>query len=339
MKNVLFLIIFLGIPLISCSSGEGGRIESTSPLNTDTDIVGGTPIYLADPTIFHDVDNSYYLYGTSSNNGFVTYMSKDLRNWTGPCGKIDDSYVLSKNTSFGESDFWAPQVFKYGNKYYMAYCTASNVNKSSQHISIAGGDSPKGPFSQKSKSCFPASCQEIDPFVFFDEDGKVYLYYVKEIDSNAIYVTQLNSTLDSLDETTTTLCVKSASTGWENVKKNSWSVAEGPTVIKKDGKYFLFYSANDYTYSEYAVGYATASSPFGPWIKHSNPLLNYTMINANGTGHGDVFTDTIGNIWYVFHTHNSLSQVNPRRTAVIQLQYSNGEFSVLPETFRYLYSR
>jgi hypothetical protein len=35
-------------------------------------------IYLADPTIFLD-KGTYYLYGTSSDNGFLVYQSKDLK--------------------------------------------------------------------------------------------------------------------------------------------------------------------------------------------------------------------------------------------------------------------
>ncbi|MCO6026501.1 glycoside hydrolase family 43 protein [Prevotella cerevisiae] len=340
MKNSLLLIILSSLPLFSCSSSGSGHSDIILPSNPDTSIVSGSPIYLADPTIFHDVDSStYYLYGTSSDEGFITYKSKDLKVWKGPCGQIDGGYVLTKNTSFGVSCFWAPQVFKFRSKYYIVYCAARDLSTASQQIAIAESDSPEGPFSQVNKTCIPANCQEIDPFVFFDDNGKTYLYYVKEIDRNAIYVSQMNDSMDSLDEKTTTLCIKSASSGWENVKGNSWSVAEGPTVIKKDGVYFLFYSANDYTYPEYAVGYAKSKSPFGPWTKCSKPILDHTILHVNGTGHGDVFTDTDGNLWYVFHTHHSSQQVNPRRTAIIRLQYLNGEFSVLPETFRYLYGK
>lgn len=37
-------------------------------------------IYLADPTVFLD-NNTYYLYGTSSDKGFLVYESIDLKNW------------------------------------------------------------------------------------------------------------------------------------------------------------------------------------------------------------------------------------------------------------------
>ena len=51
-------------------------------------------------------------------------------------------------------------------------------------------------------------------------------------------------------------------------------VAEGPSVLKKNGTYYLIYSANHYQNKGYGVGYATSKSPMGPWIKYSkNPLL------------------------------------------------------------------
>lgn len=53
---------------------------------------------------------------------------------------------------------------------------------------------------------------------------------------------------------------------WEKTPNyKSAPVMEGPTVMKWDGVYYLFYSANHFMNIDYSVGYATASSPFGPW--------------------------------------------------------------------------
>lgn len=74
-------------------------------------------------------------------------------------------------------------------------------------------------------------------------------------------------------------------------------VMEGPTVMKWDGVYYLFYSANHFMNIDYSVGYATASSPFGPWKKHPNsPIIHRSLVGENGSGHGDVFKGLDGNI-------------------------------------------
>ena len=334
----LFSFILSAMLLLSCggddhtNSGSGtGNGESGGGTSGGSTSVG-VPIKLADPTIFRDNDGTYYLYGTSSDIGFEVYKSTDLEHWSGPCGKATGKFALSKEDSFGEKWFWAPQVFSYGNRYYMAYCA-------DEHLAIASADSPLGPFKQTSKAQIPASMRQIDPFVFFDDDGKIYIYHVREVDSNSIYVAELSNDFTTMNESTAKPCVKAASEGWENVSKSTWPVAEGPTVVKMGDTYYMFYSANGYTDAAYAVGVATAKSPLGPWTKPSSPLISTSVIGYNGTGHGDLFTDNDGNLQYVMHTHYSNTEVAPRRTGIVTLQFNDGAFHVKDKSFRYLYKQ
>ena len=107
-------------------------------------------------------------------------------------------------------------------------------------------------------------------------------------------------------------------------------------MVKIGKTYYLFYSANDFRNPDYAVGYATATSPLGPWKKHGKPIITRRQIGENGTGHGDLFKDANGNWMYVFHTHNNRNQVGPRRTAVVQLNFDGTDFSVVEGSFRFL---
>ena len=251
------------------------------------EVAGGVPakecekprfgqIYLADPTIFSD-NGTYYLYGTSplSNNGFWVYKSKDLQHWDGPAGAVD-GYALWGNT-YGTKGFWAPQVFKYDGRYGMAY-TAN------EQIAIAWADSPLGPFVQDKPAMIPAKTKEIDPFIFFDDDGKKYMYHVRLINGNRIYVAEMNDDMRSLKEETARECISVNEDGWENTEKSKWGVSEGPTVVKIDGTYYMFYSCNDYRNINYAVGYATAKSPLGPWKKHKKPIISRQLTGENGRG-------------------------------------------------------
>lgn len=303
------------------------------------EVAGGVPakecekprfgqLYLADPTIFSD-NGTYYLYGTSplSNNGFWVYKSKDLQHWDGPAGAVD-GYALWGNT-YGTKGFWAPQVFKYGGRYGMAY-TAN------EQIAIAWADSPLGPFVQDKPAMIPAKTKEIDPFIFFDDDGKKYMYHVRLINGNRIYVAEMNDDMRSLKEETARECISVNKDGWENTEKTKWGVSEGPTVVKIDGTYYMFYSCNDYRNINYAVGYATAKSPLGPWKKHKKPIISRQLTGENGTGHGDLFRDADGRWMYVLHTHNSNSQVGPRRTAIVELNKKGKKFEMVPGSLRYI---
>ncbi len=299
----------------SAYGGSSGIWMIKGHLIEDQQVVG-SPIALADPTIFAD-KGKFYLYGTSSDKGFEVYQSADLKNWTGPAGK-NSGFVLSKGQSFGTQGFWAPQVFKRGGKYYMSY-TAD------EHIAIASSDSPLGPFRQKELKALSGTGKQIDPFLFFDDTGKVYLYHVKLQNGNRIFVVEMKPDLSDVIMGTEKECITGTQL-WENTQKTEWPVTEGPTVIKHKSLYYLIYSANDFRNIDYAVGYATSESPLGPWKKYSgNPIISRQKIGFNGTGHGDLYTDLSGNMQYVMHIHQSDVKVSPRLTGNIGLKFVKDE--------------
>lgn len=276
-------------------------------------------VFLADPTIFKDKGN-YYLYGTSSSQGFLVYESTDLKTWRQPKDSTR-RLALKRGEAFGNSGFWAPQVFTFKGGYYMAY-TAN------EQIAIAKASSPMGPFKQDTPVALSGTGKQIDPFVFFDENGKIYLYHVKLQRGNRIFVTEMKPDLSDVIPGTEKECIASTD-GWENTAASEWPVAEGPTVLKHKNTYYLIYSANDFRNKDYAVGYATSNSPTGPWKKYTgNPIISRHTVGHNGPGHGDVFTDKKGQLHYVIHTHNSIDRVSPRATAIVGLKFktvSEGE--------------
>jgi xylan 1,4-beta-xylosidase len=284
-------------------------------------------VKLADPTIFHE-GNRYYLYGTGSPNGFAVYTSADLKNW-----QKQKQNALLKGDSYGNRGFWAPQLFKHNKMYYLAYAA-------DEHIGIAKGSSPLGPFTQTVHKPITEQGKQIDPFIFEDTDKKLYLYHVRLQNGNRIFVSRLKDDLSDIDSSSVTECLY-AEAGWENTANAKWPVSEGPTVIKVNKLYYMFYSANDFRNINYAVGYAIASSPLGPWVKYAgNPILSRKNTGQNGSGHGDIFTGNNDQPYYVFHTHNSNTNVaGLRKTAIIGLSISkevSPVISVIPNTFRYL---
>lgn len=294
-------------------------------------------IYLADPTIFA-YKNNYYLYGTTGikypkmNDGFMVYTSNNLQKWNGLAGK--NGLALTKGDAFGDKGFWAPQILKYENQFYMFYTANEN-------IAVAKSNSPLGPFKSTSKTALAAPVKQIDPFVFIDDNGKKYLYHVRLSDGNRIFVAEMNDDLLSIKEETLTECI-SSELEWEDTQNVTWKVAEGPTVLKHKGIYYLFYSANDFRNPDYAVGYATSSNPLGPWKKsEQNPIINKAKLGINGTGHGDLFTDNNGQLYYVLHTHLSNNEVGSRKSAILKINFkvkenSEDEIEIDTSSFHYL---
>lgn len=294
-----------GIPGVKTASQPTIKNQGESSLPIDS-------VYLADPTIFYN-KGTYYLYGTGGKDGFWVYTSTNLKNWKGPAG-ARDGYALIKGDAFGTAGFWAPQVFEKNGTFYMAYTANEN-------IAIATSNSPLGPFKQDSIRPISGSRKQIDPFVFIDDDGAKYLYHVRLEKGNRIYVAKLKDDFSDILPETLHECI-TATAPWENTAASNWPVTEGPTVLKHKNRYYLFYSANDFRNKDYAVGYAVAATPYGPWKKYSgNPIISRNNIGRNGTGHGDFIKDKKGNLYYVFHTHRSNGVVAPRVTALVKASF------------------
>lgn len=278
--------------------------------------VADSGLYFADPTIFH-YKNKYYLYGTGgkADSGFNAMQSSDLKQWS-PVNA--GARVLNRSESYGSKGFWAPHIFEHNGRIYMAYTANEN-------IAMAYATTAAGPFKQAELQPLKAPVKQIDPFVFKDDDGALYLYHVRLQKGNRIFAARLRNDLSAIEEESLTQCISADSNpqNWEDTQKVEWTVTEGPTVLKIGKKYLMLYSANDFRNPDYAVGYATADRPLGPWTKAANnPVISRQLTGYKGSGHGDVIKDKQGDYYYVFHTHFSDTKVGPRRTGIIKLSIS-----------------
>lgn len=298
-KNIVRSLLACTLLSMSCSSQKLNQ-ESTLPL--------------ADPFILRHGDR-YFAYGTSSDEGFEVYHSTDLQSWT-----KHNQLLLKKEDSYGNKWFWAPEVYYNAKtaKFYLFY-------SAEEHICVATADTPLGPFKQDERKPMRAE-KGIDSSLFIDEDGKAYLYFVRFTDGNVIWVAELEDDWQTIKEETLTKCIDASTQLWE---KALGKVAEGASVIKHEGTYYLLYSGNDFRSLDYGVGFATASSPTGPWTKDSNnPILQRPEKGLVGTGHGAYFTDEKGKLKYVFHAHRDTSNVNPRLLYMVDMAIKNKQVTM-----------
>lgn len=294
------------LAMLSCGADE--PVPSGTPDKESPTEVLSTTLPIADPYILL-YDGTYYAYGTSIGNGFEVYYSDDLEYW-----KRSSSLALDEKDSYGDHNFWAPEVYyiEKEKKFYLFY-------SAEEHICVATSDSPLGPFKQDVQKPIREE-GSIDTSVFFDDDGKAYLYFVRFNDGNVIWCAELKDNLKEIKEETLTQCF-AATEPWELILPK---VVEGPSVIKQDGKYYLIYSGNGYTSQDYAIGFAVADSPFGPWKKYDkNPIL-HKYKGLVGVGHGAPFIDKEGHWRYVFHAHKSLTEIHPRDAYIVDMSLKDG---------------
>lgn len=283
-------------------------------------------IDIADPYMLK-VDDTYYLYSTSKNGIKIT-SSKDFKNWK----VLTDSALEDKGNY---SYFWAPEVYYYNNKYYMFYTGYPDYK-----ILVAVADNPAGPF-KNSKIINSKLDKVIDSNVFFDDDGKIYLYTKREVDENGVnngsnctlFVEELNDDLMSVksSEPIPLLKIEADNTNNSDIK-NYWErhLLEGPFVIKNNNKYYLMYSTGTYRNESYTVGYAVSDLPtsgfvrktFGNGANATSSLLhgvipsnnNYDSTkNIYGTGHHAIYKVNDSEMYIVYHSIVFENNVYKRR--------------------------
>jgi beta-xylosidase len=264
LKRGLLLLICCGLAPMA---GAAPAATYTNPVIPDES--------LADPTVmFHE--GTYYLYPTGGvYRGYSVYTSKDLVHWTkGP--QVFDS---------GRPNTWAPDVsYNPEDRKFYLYYTAD------WKIGVAAADRPEGPFADKGLLVAGA----IDAHLFRDDDGKRYLYYT--VGCTRMCVQPMASPTEKKGNPVELF--RPAPGTWET---RNGSINEGPWMIKHAGKYYLLYSGSGADTPDYAVGYAVAASPLGPFEKAAgNPIVQRGP-GLFGPGHGCAVKDGAGKWWFVYH--------------------------------------
>jgi hypothetical protein len=148
--------------------------KADAPPATQPTYQNALKVELADPFIYREGD-TYYLYGTAAGDGLLVWTSNDLVNWTerGHAFKRTDE-------SWSRRDFWAPELFKHRDKYYLHFTAlrGSRRREGERRVVLAEGDSPLGPFKEIKAPWFETDRPTIDSHVFRDDDGQLYLYAV-----------------------------------------------------------------------------------------------------------------------------------------------------------------
>ncbi|HHV87094.1 MAG TPA: family 43 glycosylhydrolase [Petrimonas sp.] len=299
LKDISFIILFLLNTCLSCST-----------LNKKQMIHPDDRVSLADPFILLHED-VYYAYGTHSNDGIEVFTSNDLKTW-----RKAEKLALHRDDSYGEKWFWAPEVYLVNGKFYMYY-------SAQEHMCVAVSDSPLGPFKQTVQKPMLENEKNIDNSLFIDDNGTPYLFFDRFNDGLNIWVAELEPDLMTIKTETLHPCIH-VSQEWEEV----WPrVNEGAFVIKRNGVYYMTYSANSYESPFYGIGCATATDIMGEWTKYPhNPVLQKPG-NLVGVGHSSMFTDKKGSLRIVFHAHRDASSIHPRDMYISKVGFRevNGE--------------
>jgi len=322
MRKILFTAIIL-LPILTFGHENFAHCSDVQQTYTNP-----LKVMIGDPDVLK-IENKYYLYGTSIPGvGFKTWESDDLVNWE------EKGIAFSKfaeGNQWGKKDFWAPEVIYYQDKYYMVYSARASDGR--LKIALAVSDSPLGLFVNIKAPLFDNGFSNIDGHIFVDKNGTPYLFYVRDCSENIIdakhvsqiYVQEMSK--DLLNLKGEPILAIQPSQNWEGLE-DDWQWNEGPFVIQNESIYYLLYSANYFGSPDYAIGYATSSSPLGPWTKHEgNPILSKDLsIEVSGPGHCSITESPDGSeLFIVYHTHTFPSSPGGNRILNIDRIYFDEE--------------
>ncbi|HPU24612.1 MAG TPA: glycoside hydrolase family 43 protein [Phycisphaerae bacterium] len=302
------LVSLLAMPaVVSAESPTSAPASVIPPVNLQ-ELTYRNPIIdrigPADPHVIR-YQGRYYLYPTLDCRGYEVFVSDDLVRWEhkGKCFRDKRGGV------------WAPDVFhntRGDGKFYLYY-TVDDA-QSGKLIGVAVADSPLGKFIDKG----PLIKGAIDAHLFQDDDGKMYLYHVPtSAGYNRIAVQPMADPLTKTGEPKTLIEPTDA---WE---RHGAPIAEGPWMLKHKGLYYLMYSGSPADGPHYAIGYATAKSPMGPFTKYPGNPIAQQGNGVFGPGHHCVVTGPDGKLWMVYHQQSTAQRGWNRFLAIDPLWFDD----------------
>jgi hypothetical protein len=239
-----------------------------APLSAQTLL---TKNFSADPSP-HYFKGKYYIYATDDQNNsgdkwdstsWRLLVSSDLAHW-------EDKGPFLPATVFkwaaAGANAWAPEALEYKGKYYFF----APVNQT--QIGLAVSDSPEGPFVDalgkplvdKARDA-NAGAEPIDPAVFVDGDGRIYMYFGTRVPKVVELAPDLRGTAGPIRDV--------AVSGFP---ADSKPYGEAPFLHRHKGVYYFSFS----TGWPGQIVYATGASPLGPF-SYKGVLIDYLKISTN----------------------------------------------------------
>lgn len=287
----------------------------------------------ADPHIFRHGDGFYYFTATVPEYDRIV-----LRRATTIQGlaSASESTIWRRHSS-GEmgAHIWAPEIHFINNKWYVYFAAgrADDVWRIRIYVLENANANPlTGSWTERGRVTTPWDTFSLDASTFVT-NGTRYLIWAQQepgISTNSnVYIARMGANPWQITGTVTRLVVPTYP--WET---RGYKVAEGPTVIQRNGRIFLTYSASA-TDANYCLGMlsATTSSDLlkaASWSKSATPVFTSNSSTGQyGPGHNSFTVSEDGKSdVLVYHDRNyekitgdPLNDPN-RRTRVQKLNWN-----------------
>lgn len=259
-----------------------------------------TDIRLRDPFILVE-NGTYYLYGSGNfeenQPGCDVYISKDMEEWVGP------KNIFTPAPDFwAPNSYWAPEVHKYNNKFYLFVSPGSEKRYRGTQIFVC--DTPDGQFIPLTdEPITPEEWACLDGTLYVDKKGKPYMVFCHEwaqVGDGEMCAVALTDDLKApLGEPF--LLFKASQPEWaKSLREESPAfVTDGPFMYRtSSGRLLMTWSS--FSKDGYCVGiaYSDNGEIDGKWVHDSR------MLYKEDGGHGMIFKKD-GEPYFILHQPNN----------------------------------
>ncbi|MGG1518693.1 glycoside hydrolase family 43 protein [Paenibacillus oryzisoli] len=267
-------------------------------------------------------EGKYYLFGSTDANiwgkgtGFDVYVGTDLEHWEGPFPVFRPGEDF-----FSEENFWAPEVYPYGGRYYM-FATFRRRDNKLLGTAVLAADSLTGPFRLHSDGpVTPVDWPCLDGTLYVDEAGQPWMVFCHEwtqVLDGEICAVRLSADLrEAVGEPI--VLFRASEAPWvtrldaKSTDAGDVFVTDGAFLHRaEDGTLVLLWAS--FHENRYALGFAVSASGRieGPWVHEPEALFQ-----ADG-GHGMIFRAFDGQLMLTIHSPNRTPNERPLFLPVVE---------------------
>ncbi|WJG09536.1 glycoside hydrolase family 43 protein [Aliiglaciecola sp. LCG003] len=303
-----------------------------APNQFQNPIVAG---FFPDPSITRKGDDFYMVHSTFSYAPGVPILhSTDLINWQLIGHALSQESQLDLEGQQVSRGIFAPTIRYHDGLFYMI---TTRIDGGGNFIVTA-----KDPAGTWSDPIWLPEINGIDPDIFFDDDGKVYITHNDAPQGEVLYEGHRAIWLWEFDLAAKKVVADSGrmiiNGGVDLSKQPIW--IEAPHIYKIDGWYYLLCAEGGTAdqHSEVVFRSRDLSEPFIPY--QNNPILTQRTLDENRinpittAGHADLIQTSSGEWWAVFlatRTYDKSFYNTGRETFLLPVSWKDGWPHIWPE--------
>ncbi|NLW47727.1 MAG: family 43 glycosylhydrolase [Firmicutes bacterium] len=329
MKRIIFILLaaIIALYLCACESNfpEGDDdMDTISAFEFPKQPDFGREVSVHDPSVIRANNGKYYAFGSH----FAVSVSDDLITWTqysrdGEANKLYDGNwrtVLANANEYvkNAASTWAPSVIYMNGKYYMYY-SLSTFGSQTSFIGRVESDSIIGPYTNSVEIIRSGDVNgpnAIDPEVFFDNEGKLWMVYGSFF--AGIYIKELYASGNKIG------LPKKDGFGKRLWMGNMQNGPEGPFIFyNPQTKYYYLMVSHASLSRNYNMRVARSKNPDGPYVDIDGN--NVSDIQNSGVKLAGNYQFANYSTGYAALGHNSVIKVDNKYFVVHHLRYRQGE--------------